>query len=70
MLTLKKVNAELRANGITAELLKGKDVYYLDGAQVQNAYSDVIAVYRLNHLTLEEWVARAKRIVEDSNKRS
>lgn len=44
--------------------------FYVYGDAVDYAYSTTIGVYRLNHLTLEQWIDRIERIVQDSKDRA
>lgn len=66
MLTLKRINKEIAARGWEVELVAGDGYFWLDGEDAAWAYSSDIGVYRLNHLTLEQWMDRIKDIVEES----
>lgn len=66
MLTIKRINKEIKARGWNAELVAGDGYFWLDGDDVAWAYSSSIGAYRLNHLTLEQWLEDVRRIVEDS----
>lgn len=66
MLTLKKVNAELARTGIRAELVKGDGYFYFSGQDVELAQEQgVYGVFRLNDLSLEQWVEEARQRVQD-----
>ena len=70
MLTLKQVNREIQKRGWNVELIKDKDHFYVFGDDVDYAYSTTIGVYRINHLTIEQWMTRIQSIVDDSKERS
>ena len=63
MLTLKTVNAAIAAKGIAAELVQGEGYLYFVGDAVDGAYTTSVAVCRLNHLTLDQWLAELKKIM-------
>ena len=56
MLTLKKVNQELKNLGSQEILVKGKDYYYFAEGNSCFWQSCSIMVMRLNDLSLEEWI--------------
>lgn len=66
MITIKQVNAELRRLGWMAEIGKSHDCFYVYGDSVKYAYSTLIPVFRLNQLTLEQWVEEVKIIAMNS----
>ena len=66
MLTLRRVNKEIKARGWQVELVPGVGYFWLDGDDACWAYSSSIGVFRLNHLTLEQWRDRIQDIVEES----
>ena len=59
MLSLKKVNKALAAEGLKMELVKGAGYFYFLGEDVDLAREGVY-VYRLNELSLETWIEEAK----------
>lgn len=66
MLTLKKINAELAKQGIPAELVKGDGYFYFCGEAVALAKEQgVYGVYRLNDLSLEQWIQEARERMQD-----
>ena len=69
-LTAKAITKAIRAAGIDAELIRGRDHWYYDGPAVEWAYTTTAGVYRLNHRNIEQWVEEAKRFAEDSAQRS
>lgn len=66
MLTLRKVNGELTRAGIRAELVKGDGYFYFVGQDVELAQEQgVYGVFRLNDLSLEQWVEEARQRMQD-----
>lgn len=68
-LTLKSVNAAIKAKGINAELVKGDGYFWFDGVDVEFAYSPSVMVFQLNHLTLEQWMEELDAKVQDHKSR-
>ena len=68
MLRISNVNIALKEEGIDAELVKGEGYYWFDGSDVEYAKTTSVMVYRLNHLTLEQWIECAKEFKEESKK--
>ena len=68
MLRLYHVNDALKSEGIDAELVKGEGYYWFDGNDVEFAKTTSVMVYRLNHLSLEQWIQYAKEFKEESKK--
>lgn len=72
-LTLKAVNAAIKAEGINAELVKGKGYFYFVGADVERAKMEA-GVYgcgsQLNSLGLWQWVNECKERVADAKRNS
>lgn len=59
--TLKQVNAALKAEGIDAELVRGQGYFYFTGKAMDVASEQgVYGVSRLGELSVERWVAEAK----------
>ncbi|WP_454727935.1 MULTISPECIES: hypothetical protein [Cupriavidus] len=68
-LTLNAINTIVRARGIDATLYAAEDYFYFDGPAVEWAYSASVGVFRLNHLSLAQWMNALDEIVKDSNDR-
>lgn len=54
MLTLKKVSKALPAG---FELVKGEGYYYFAGPGTEGWHTTMVCVFRLNHMTLEQWLS-------------
>lgn len=66
MITLKAVNKELARLHISAELVKGDGYFYFSGEDVELAQEQgVYGVFRLNDLSLEQWVEEARQRMQD-----
>jgi hypothetical protein len=63
-LTLSQVNREIRRRGIDAELHKGDGYYYFTGADVGHAFETSVMVYRLNDLSLEQWMKELEYLMQ------
>jgi len=64
--TLAAVNKALAAAGIDAELVKGDGYFYFVGQDVELAREQgVYGVFRLNDLSLEQWVEEARQRMQD-----
>jgi hypothetical protein len=60
-LTYKLVNAAIKAQvGAGIELVRGKGYHYFAGDNA-DAFDDSVYVFHLHQLTLEQWVAEAKK---------
>jgi hypothetical protein len=69
-LTLAAVNAVVKARGVNAILYRADEgYYYFEGPDVQWAYAASVPVYRLNHLTMEQWMSSLDEIIRDNNAR-
>jgi hypothetical protein len=55
-LTLDKVNKELKKQGYDTTLVKGEGYFYFVGKEAWNFSCQSVYVFRLNELTLEEWI--------------
>lgn len=62
MLTLRKVNKELAPFGV--ELVKGDGYFYFEGEVVDNKSYTSVYVFRLNQLTLEQWLEEFQNILK------
>lgn len=68
MLTLKRVNKALEAAGIPERLVKGRGYYYfVEGAAAGWPCSSIL-VYKLNCLTLEQWIRHHAWLREGAQK--
>ncbi len=63
VIKIASVNNALKAKGYNAELVQGDGYFYFVGDEADEWYSSSVSVYRLNHLSLEGWIAEyeAKR---------
>lgn len=55
-LTLKTVNRHLKSLGVREELVKGEGYFYFSGGTAHKWYTTIVYVWRINDLTLEQWV--------------
>jgi len=58
MLTINRVNKQIAAQGLKMELVKGRDYFYFFGKDVKHDAVGVY-VYRLNELSLNQWLDEA-----------
>ncbi len=57
MLQLRTINKALAARGhANVELVKGDGYFYFIGEDADQFYTSSVYVYRLNQLTLEQWI--------------
>lgn len=63
MLTLKTVNREIQKSFPGFELFKGDDIFYIVGPGTELWYQTSIYTYRLNHLTIEQWIEEVKYLI-------
>lgn len=68
MLTIKAVNKAIAARGIKAEIVQGDGYLWFFGDDVEFAHTTSVSVCRLNHLTLERWMAELDDFVADHKK--
>lgn len=66
---LRTVNKAIAARGIDAELVHGEGYFYFVGSAVENADSTSVMVFRLNDLTLDQWMEELDSAIEESTKR-
>lgn len=64
--TIAAVNEALREAGIEAELQGGRGYFYFVGPDVARAYTTSVMTPRVSGMTVEEWVAEARRMAEES----
>jgi hypothetical protein len=57
---LSTLNKTIAAEGINLELVAGNGYFYFVGPGSENLYTASVMVYRLNNLTLEQWMAEAR----------
>ncbi len=62
MLQLRTVNKALRAEGINLELVAGEGYFYFIGEGAEHAKQTSVMVYRLNDLSLEQWLVEARAL--------
>jgi hypothetical protein len=55
-LTLDKVNKELKKQGYDTKLVKGEGYFYFVGKEAWDFKCQSVYVFRLNDLSLEQWV--------------
>jgi hypothetical protein len=67
MLTLKTVNKKLKDLGYDVELVKGEDYFYFCGPSIDLRQSTSVMVYRLNQLSLDQWIDELKFILGEIN---
>lgn len=67
--TKSKLNRAMAEAGIDAKIGETETNYYVYGPRVDGASSTTIDVYRLNHLTMDQWMARINEIVADADGR-
>lgn len=65
---LRTVNKVIANRGIDAELVHGEGYFYFVGDAVEHAETASVMVFRLNDLTLEQWMEELDSIVTESNK--
>lgn len=63
--TLNKVTEAIRRLGNEDELVKGNGYFYFAGPTAAGFYSQSVYVYRLNDLTLDQWVEEYKSKAAD-----
>jgi hypothetical protein len=68
MITLKQVNAALKAKGAKEMLFKGAGYFYFAEGDTWHWPGTSVYVYRLNELTLEEWLEEHESLMGESRK--
>lgn len=61
MLHIKSINKKIRSLGIDLELINGPGYFYFVGPGSENLYTASVLVYKLNHLTLDQWIEYAQQ---------
>jgi hypothetical protein len=69
VLQLRSVNKTLEEMGRKGELVKGDGYFYFIGDAVEYAESTSVFVFKLNDLTMLEWVKEFDTIAENSRQR-
>lgn len=64
-MNIRTVNKAIAEAGIRAQLVRGTGYYYFVGDDVSVTRATGVYVYRLNELTLEEWLEEARCKVGD-----
>lgn len=65
MLTLRKINEAVSSTGL--ELVRGTGYFYVSGENVERLPETIIYAFRINHLSLEQWVCRISEKAEQLN---
>lgn len=65
-LTIKRINKELENRGHKGiELVKGEGYFWFTGGETASFRSSSVYVFRLSHLTLDEWVQEYENMLEE-----
>jgi hypothetical protein len=70
ILSLRAVNRALAKEGIRGEINRGKGYFYFTGDDLENSSIGGVYVYRLNQLTLEQWLEEAMQRKQELEKRA
>jgi hypothetical protein len=66
MLRIATVNKAIAAAGIELELVAGEGYFYFVGPGIDHAFNtSSVYTYRLNHQTIEAWLADAWRCADE-----
>ena len=65
---LRTINKAIASKGIDVELVKGDGYFYFVGEAVENADTSSVMVFRLNDLTMDQWMEELDSIIAESNK--
>lgn len=60
--TIATVNAALQAAGMDAELVRGNHYLYFAGPAMDRAYETAVYTTRVTSMSVDGWVAEAKRL--------
>lgn len=66
-LTIASINAAIKAKGGNEILYKGNGYFYFWEGDAPDWHSSSVMVYRLNDLTLEQWVNEWERMRDEHN---
>ncbi len=58
--TIKSINRAILDAGLNAEIVRGVGYFYFVGDDVDLRKESSVYVYRLNELSIEEWVEEAR----------
>jgi len=61
-LTLRRINAAIAAIGGREQLVRGKGYFYFVGGNAASWPRSGVYVYRLNALTLDQWLAEYREL--------
>jgi hypothetical protein len=59
---IKTVNKAIAAGGINLELVAGDGYFYFVGPGTENLSTASVMVYRLNELSLDQWMTEAREV--------
>ena len=59
---IKTVNKAIAAEGINLELVAGEGYFYFAGPGTENLSTASVMVYRLNDLSLDQWMTEAREV--------
>lgn len=62
-LTLNRINKELALRNLPVQLVRGDGYFYFIGDVLGNKETTSVMVYRLNHLTMEQWMEEATALM-------
>lgn len=62
---LRTINKAIASKGIAVELVKGDGYFYFVGEAVENADTSSVMVFRLNDLTLDQWMEELDSIIAE-----
>jgi hypothetical protein len=65
-LSLKRVNASIAAKGGAQQLVRGHGYYYFIDGGAEGWSTSSVLVYRLKHLTLEQWVQEWEHLLRSA----
>ncbi len=59
---IKTVNKAITAEGMNLELVAGEGYFYFVGPGTENLSTASVMVYRLNDLSLDQWMTEAREV--------
>jgi hypothetical protein len=59
---IKTVNKAITAEGMNLELVAGDGYFYFVGPGTENLSTASVMVYRLNELSLDQWMTEAREV--------
>lgn len=63
MINRRTINKALRSKGYSDEIFAGKGYWYFAGDTVAKFRQSSVCVYRLNDLTLEQWIEAYENLI-------